>query len=219
MDKLRPRTKSFDVEAFDASVRVRVKTRFAPPVFDWGLNAEYVYTITEDGAILLEVEVTPDGEIPLVLPRIGLVSTLPSEMMNVTWYGKGPGESYIDTQSAAKLGLWQATVDELFTNYVRPQENGNRTDVRWVRVTDAQGIGFEAHGDPVLNFSAQRYTAQDLTKAEHTYELEPRETVTLALDHRHQGIGTASCGPSALKPYELNAEPFHFAYRLLPVVR
>jgi beta-galactosidase/evolved beta-galactosidase subunit alpha len=135
----------------------------------------------------------------------------------VTWLGRGPGESYADSQQAARVGLWRASVDELWTPYVRPQENGNRSGTRWVALRDAAGAGLLAAGDPALNFSAQRYTTEDIDRAEHTYELAPRPTITLHLDYQQNGLGSGSCGPGTSPAYQLQAEPFVLSVRLRPL--
>jgi beta-galactosidase len=105
-------------------------------------------------------------------------------------------------------------VDGLQTPYVYPQENGNRTDVRWVSFTDGSGAGLLATGAPVLDFSARRWTSEQLDAAEHTVDLIPGGYVYVNLDHAQQGIGSASCGPPALPRYQLLARPATFTVGL-----
>ncbi|MDQ5853335.1 MAG: beta-galactosidase small subunit, partial [Chloroflexota bacterium] len=202
----------------DRAVRVAVRSCVAPPVYESAFDCSYIYTIYGSGDVLLEVEGTPRGEWPATLPRIGLELTLPGALDRVLWLGRGPGESYADTRQAARFGLWRAGVDELFTPYVRPQENGNRTETRWVALQDARGVGLLAAGEPMLDFSAHRFTTEDLDRAEHTCELVPRPTITLHLDYRQNGVGSGSCGPGVMPPYQLHAAPFAFRVRLRPVV-
>jgi len=191
-----------------------VRTRVAPPVRGFGIFCEYTYTITGDGAVRLEVHGTPDGEWPCFWPRIGLEMTLPLAYRQVEWLGRGPGESYRDTKEAQRFGLWRADVDELFTNYVFPQENGNRTDVTWVAFRDVAGVGLKAAGAP--NFSAHRFTPMDLETARHTHELRPRDKIIVHLDWQHHGIGSCSCGPGPWPEHELKAQEFRFAVLLQP---
>jgi beta-galactosidase/evolved beta-galactosidase subunit alpha len=145
-----------------------------------------------------------------MLPRIGLDMTLPGILDHVTWLGRGPGESYADTKQAARFGLWQATVDALLTPYVRPQENGNHTDTHWVALQEERGVGLLAAAQPTLEFSAHRFTTEDLDQAQHTYDLTPRSTITLHLDLQQNGVGSASCGPGVMEAYQLKARPFTF---------
>lgn len=194
----------------DAAVRVSVRACLAPPSHEAAFDCAYEYTIFGDGEIALELRGTPRGDWPATLPRIGLEMTLPGALDQVTWLGRGPGESYADSKQAARFGRWSAGVDELFTPYVRPQENGNHADTRWVALRDSRGFGLLVAGDPSLEFSAHRFTTADLERARHLHELAPRPTITLHLDYRQNGLGSASCGPGVLPPYQLHAEPFVF---------
>jgi beta-galactosidase/evolved beta-galactosidase subunit alpha len=201
----------------DATVRVTVLSCVAPPVYQAAFDCRYAYTVFGDGEVFLEVQGTPRGDWPATLPRIGLELTLPGALDQVAWLGRGPGESYADSKQAARFGLWRAGVDELWTPYVRPQENGNRSDTRWVSLNDSSGAGLLAAGEPTLNFSAHRFTTEDIDRAEHTYDLAPRPTITLHLDYQQNGLGSASCGPGVMAPYQLRAEPFVFRVRLRPL--
>lgn len=196
------------------SVMVKVQTRIAPPVLAWGFHAEYLYAIDRSGIVTLQTTGTPYGNPPRTLPRLGLVMTLPKPFENVTWYGLGPGESYPDSRQAARVGVYQMKVDDLFTNYVMPQENGNRSDVRWVSLTDERGAGVLAAGHPLMQFSAHHVTTQQLDTAHHTCDLDWNEEITLHLDDAQHGLGTASCGPGPLSQYELVTGSFSFTVSL-----
>jgi beta-galactosidase/evolved beta-galactosidase subunit alpha len=201
----------------DSTVRVSVSACIAPPVYQAAFDCHYAYTIFGDGDVYLEVHGTPRGDWPAMLPRIGLELTLPGALDQITWLGRGPGESYADSTQAARFGRWRASVDQLWTPYVRPQENGNRMDTRWVALRDISGAGLLAAGEPTLNFSAHRYTTEDIDRAEHTYELATRPTITLHLDYQQNGLGSASCGSGVMPEYQLSAHPFIFRVRLGPL--
>ena len=113
------------------------------------------------------------------------------------------------------MGVYACMVDDLYTPYVYPQDNGNRTDVNWVTFTNTRGMGLIAVM-PSLNFSAHRFTTENLTEAKHTCDLIPMDFITLNLDYRHQGLGSASCGPGVLPQYELKPHEFAFSVRLKP---
>ena len=198
----------------DKMVRIKVRSRIAPPVLDLGFECEYVYTIYGSGDVILEAHGVPKGTIP-ILPRIGLQMTLPGELDRVSWYGRGPGECYVDSKQANRVGVYSCRVDDLYVPYVYPQENGNHTDVRWVSLVNTRGMGLMAVM-PNLNFSAHRFTTQDIEAAQHTCDLIPRDEITLNLDYRHHGLGSASCGPGVLPQYELHPHEFDFAIRLKP---
>jgi beta-galactosidase/evolved beta-galactosidase subunit alpha len=201
----------------NGAARITAQVRIAPPIHGRAFRCEYKYTVTGDGAVLIAVHGMPEGDWPEMLPRIGLQLTVPVEFHRFAWFGRGPGESYSDTKQANRFGWWQAGLDKLYTPYVFPQENGNRTDVRWVSLTNQRGTGFRAVGQPTLDFSAHRFTTADFEKAQHTYDLVPRNFITLNLDYRQNGIGSCSCGPRPWPQYWLKPEEFRFAVRLAPV--
>ncbi|MGI6544541.1 MAG: glycoside hydrolase family 2 TIM barrel-domain containing protein [Limnochordia bacterium] len=199
----------------DNTVQVTEQVRIAPPVLTLGFACTYTYTIHANGDLFIGVHGIPQGELP-ALPRIGLQMRIPGEFSQVRWYGRGPGECYIDSKMANRVGLYGCTVDELYTPYIFPQENGNRTDVRWVALTTLRGMGLLACGNPTFNFTALRYSTEALDAATHRHELVPEENITLHLDYKHHGLGSASCGPGPLPQYCLNPEEFSFQYRLRP---
>ncbi|MHB1458961.1 MAG: glycoside hydrolase family 2 TIM barrel-domain containing protein, partial [Armatimonadota bacterium] len=201
-------------QAQDGSVKVLVKSRIAPPIHDRCFRCEYEYTIYGNGYINMEVHGVPEGEWPDTLPKIGLTMSLPEEFDSASWFGRGPGESYVDTKQAGKFGIYSKSVDELYTPYVFPQENGNRTDTSWVTLTNTKGTGIFAQGAPLIDFSAHRFTAEDFEKARHTYELIPRDEIILSLDYQHNGIGSASCGHTPWSQYLLHPHEFKFSVRM-----
>jgi len=220
---LQERVQTIDIKELSASsLRIAVQVRIAPPVYDWSLNCTYTYTIYGSGDVTVNVEGAPQGNAPQTLPRVGLTLTLPKALDRVRWYGRGPGESYADSKQAGRFGIHASSVAGLMTPYEKPQENGNRTDVRWVSLADIRGTGLfaaaagEAAGTPALNFSAHHYTVEDLEQAKHHCDLVPRDEVILHLDYAQNGLGSNSCGPAALPQYELKCEPFRFGFRLTP---
>lgn len=216
LDRLMQRVDSCTYEEKDAQVIVQFKLRIAPPVYDYGIRCVVTFTVHPNGEMAWEAAGEPEGKLPDMLPRIGWQMEIPQVFDHVTWYGRGPGESYADSKIANAIGLYNKKVRDLQFPYVFPQENGNRTDVRWVALNDIRGAGFMAFGDPVMEFSAHRYTTQDLEKARHLHELGERDTITLNLDYRQNGLGSNSCGPAQLPAYALKPEPFQFQIRLKP---
>lgn len=194
-----------------------VRTRVAPAGTDLGLYADYRWTADET-RVRLTVTVTPDGEWPCPLPRLGVRLALPATCDQATWYGGGPGEAYPDSRSASRLGRYAMPVDALQTPYVRPQENGARADVRWAELRDAAGRGLRmvAAGDP-LWFTARRWTSEELDAADHTTDLVPGDAVWVNLDHGQHGLGSQSCGPGPLPQYHLTVGPAEFAVQFSAV--
>ena len=192
-----------------------VRTRVGMAGSDAGLLATYTWRAEGDG-LSLTVDVVPEGEWTVPLPRLGVRLALPAGLDRLEWFGRGPGEAYRDTRRAARVGRFAASVDALQTPYVRPQENGSRTEVRWATLTDGRGAGLRVDGRPHLEVTARRWTSEDLDAATHTPELVPRDRIWVNLDHAQHGIGTASCGPGVLPQHTLEAVPTTLAMRLSP---
>lgn len=200
-------------EQSEQKIVVKVKAYIAPPAERHGFICEYTYTVYGNGDVLLHVAGQPRGKMPH-LPRIGLQMTIPNEFNSVDWFGRGPGECYADTKEANLVGRYHKTVAELFTNYVFPQENGNREETRWVSLTNRNGEGLFASGYPTLNFSASYYTTADIEGAHHQNKLSPRDEITLNLDYKQCGMGSGSCGPETFEAYRIQPEAFEFTIRL-----
>jgi beta-galactosidase len=192
-----------------------VRTRVAPAATDVGMLARYRWQ-ADGEALVLTVGVEPDGDWPVPLPRLGLRLALPASITDVEWFGAGPGESYVDSAQAARIGRFASTVDQLQTPYAFPQENGNRRLVRWAELRGPDG-GVRIEGTPTFELTVRRWTTEDLDAAQHPTDLAPRDQVYVNLDLGQNGLGTASCGPGVLPQYELAAAPASWAVRLVPL--
>lgn len=181
-----------------------------------GFACESVYTVYGSGDIVIETRVTPDPSLP-PLPRIGLQLALRRAYETMTWFGRGPHESYADRKEGAPLGVYRGSVEAQYVPYVTPQENGNKTDVRWVSFSDEQGLGLLVVAEePLLQVSAHHYSTQDLTLARHTCDLKRRDDIYVHLDARQSGLGGESCGPRTLAQYLVPPEEVTFRLRLRP---
>lgn len=214
LNAMQRRRKSVVVEETDTKVTIIVSEKIAPPVLDWGYDVTTTYSISESGVIHIDVDAKKVGKGSRTLPKIGLQLQVDRSLKNVAWSGRGPGESYPDTKLANRFGVWHSDVENLFTNYVVPQENGNRTDTAWVSLTRDDGLGVFVKGT-AFNFSAREYTTANIDAAAHTYDLCKSGTIELNLDHRIHGIGSASCGPGVLEQYQLLNDHFSFSFDLL----
>ncbi len=188
-------------------------TEVKPPA---QFHCRYVYTIYGSGDIQIEATVDPAVEGLPFLPRVGVQMALPPGFDYVSWYGRGPHETYADRKEGARVGLYGGTVDAQYVPYIVPEENGNKTDVRWVVVSNDEGVGLLVVGSPTLEFSAHHYTMENLTTATHTYELTHRDDITLNLDAAQSGLGSASCGPGRLEEYQVKPTEIRYRIRLRP---
>ncbi|KAK4166385.1 evolved beta-galactosidase subunit alpha [Cladorrhinum sp. PSN259] len=199
----------------DDVVEVVSKGRIAPPVMNWGLEVTSTYRFTADH-VSIQTHAKPTGHLlPRAWGRFGLVTAL-AGCQSARWYGRGPGESYRDKKLSQLVGTWELGVDDLVTDYEFPQENGNRTDVRWVEFLGRLGstsckssrLIRARYGDlSEASFSALPYSAKDLDESKHPYELHDRKRndTVVRLDWAHHGLGTGSCGPETLPQYTLDA--------------
>ena len=213
---LQHRVEGVDSRSSDAGAEIVVTTRVAPPSLAWSVRCTYRYVFDGLGRLAISVEGRPEGGAPATFARTGLVTALVPSLREVAWYGLGPHETYPDSKTAGRLGRYQASVEELETPYVVPQENGNRSDVRWFQVSDGHR-GVLVTGAPLFGFSTHRWSTKALAKALHQDELVAEPRTWLHLDHRQYGLGSAACGPGPLEPYVLTSGPFRFAFGLWPV--
>lgn len=144
------------------------------------------YIVGADSTVSVENTITPTKD----MYRIGMQMALSKEYNMMTWYGRGPHETYADRKTGAKVGIYSGSVKEIIHNYMRPQENGNRTDVRWAALTDVEGKGikFEYGGGELLNVSIWPYSMEDLEKAKHINELPERDYVSFNIDYCQCGV-------------------------------
>ena len=181
------------------------------------------YTVFGTGDVLVENRFEPGSEDLPEIPRFGMSLTLPQTMDRVEWYGRGAHESYWDRRSSAAVGRWSTAVDSLYYPYARPQENGNRSDTRWVAFTDASGSGLLAVGLPTLDFSAHFYELDDFDEGQeksnrHTIDLVRRDFVTVHLDLRQTGVGgDNSWGAVTHREYTLWPQVLEHTFLLRPL--
>lgn len=190
-------------------------------------KAGYTFSVTHsfrvltDGSILMNSVIRPNNA-GTVLPRIGLRTELPSAMEQLAWYGRGPWDSYIDRLAGAQLGVHQSTVKDQYVPYVRPQEHGTKQDVRWMSLTNDEGMGLLVVAPTPIAAGATHYRPQDNytdrnNRARHTYEFKSCTPTILTLDAATRGLGNASCGPDVLGKYELRSHDVQMHLILRPL--
>jgi beta-galactosidase len=218
LDVWRVASESWDVKrvqairADDGAVRVDVEA--AIPVISSAYSASY--TVYPSGDIDVELSFAPGiGTLPM-LPRFGMQMAMPAGFERVAWFGPGPEETYAD-RNEARVGRHAGTVDGQWTEYSKPQENGNKVDVRWLAITNKAGVGLLAVGMPRLSAAVRHYTHEDIWVAKHTYELTRRPETYLNLDHGQMGVGgDDSWGALPHEPYQLPARAYGYRFRLRP---
>lgn len=211
--------KDAKAERVDANT-ARVTVNAALPA----VNASYtlVYTITGDGQIAVDAAYKPGDRPVAMMPRFGLELVVSPGLERMSWYGRGPAETYADRQFE-RVGLYSSTVAEQWFEYSRPQENGNKTDVRWVELTNKDGIGLRAIGAPTLSVAASHVTKGDLESTDYSFKLPRRPEIYLNLDMAQMGVGgidSWSQNAYPLPAYRIAADqPHQYRFRLVPVGR
>ncbi len=217
LDRQELRLIGLDIEEHDSRVEVSTHHRAMYPGVEARIEWKCRYEISGRGEIALESTiVVPDAFEDL--PRIGVILTIPSDLEMIRWYGKGPHESYCDRKSGAPVGVYSGTVSEQFTPYIVPQENGNKSDVRWMCLERTDGLGVLFVADPLMEASAHHFTPHDLDRAYHTNELEMHDEIYVCLDCRQRGLGTASCGPDTLEQYRIRSGTYQYSVRIHPKI-
>ncbi|MDD4646181.1 MAG: glycoside hydrolase family 2 TIM barrel-domain containing protein, partial [Bacteroidales bacterium] len=191
------------------------------------------YKVYGTGDIMVEYQFEKKREGLPEIPRIGLNLILKKEFDKVKWFGRGPGENYWDRKTASLIGLYKNKVAELYTPYIRPQENGYRTDVRWVSLSNLTGQGLLIVGEPLICFSAHHNKREDFTSQEknsdeslknpaqyntHTTDIIPQDLVSLYIDLGQMGVGgDNSWGAQTHPEYRFEGKSYQYRFRLKPI--
>ena len=181
------------------------------------LDVTITWKIEAAGKIDADIAVTKDDEFP-DLPRFGVRMFLDKKLSAVRYFGMGPQESYCDKHQAASHGLYQANVDDLHEDYIRPQENGSHYDCEYVELNNSR-YGIVASAENAFSFNASYYTQEELEKKTHNYELIESDSVVFCVDYALNGIGSNSCGPVVLDQYRFDDVLFRFQFTLIPYVK
>lgn len=176
-----------------------------------------MYILADNGTLTVKCQLTPDTNYVHKMARAGITFDLPAAYNQVKYLGRGDEETYADRKQYGHIGLFNTTAQDMFVPYVNPQACGNRTDVRWLQLTDTKKSGLNIISDNNFEFSALPYQDSNLEVAKHINELEDRGTITVHLDSEQGGVGTATCGPGILPAYRVNVAPKSFEFILEPV--
>lgn len=181
------------------------------------LDVTITWKIESAGKIDADIAVTKADEFP-DLPRFGVRMFLDKKLSAARYFGMGPQESYCDKHQAASHGLYQANVDDLHEDYIRPQENGSHYDCEYVELNNSR-YGIVASAEKAFSFNASYYTQEELEKKTHNYELTESDSVVFCVDYALNGIGSNSCGPVVLEQYRFDDVLFRFQFTLIPYVK
>lgn len=172
------------------------------------------YVLFGNGLIEVDMQMKADTSMPDLI-RFGMSMGISKSLINTTYYGNGPFENYPDRKRAATVGIYNIKTDSLFTNYLYPQENGNRTDTRWLKVSELKGNGLKITGEPFFAFSIWPYSALNIEKARHPYNLKPQGFYTLNIDLVQTAIGGTLS--SRLPQYLLKSRNYQLKFSISPI--
>jgi beta-galactosidase len=192
------------------------------------------YLVHDDGTVDVSFSLTKTDLRLEEIPRVGMQMTMPDRFTNLAWYGRGPHENYNDRKTSAFVGMYESSVAEQYVPYVRPQENGYRTETRWLTVTDNTGTGLRFEGFPVFSFAALNYLHEDFESPgriagyrpdaklvnTHIDDVNPRDLVCVNIDYGQMGVGgDDSWGARTHEKYCLRDARYNYSFRIIPVTR
>jgi beta-galactosidase len=185
------------------------------------LRLEVTYTVFAEGGMVIDTKakrVDYNHEIASpTLPRFGFEFKMPEDYENITFFGRGPHESYEDLRHSTRLDVYKTTATDNYEHYIKPQENSAHVETRWMSITDVGGNGLMALStNRTFSFNCCHYTPKQLTDTAHDYELVPLRETVVNIDYRNAGAGSAACGPKLDEKYRIEEYEFDFSFRLLP---
>ncbi|HHZ99991.1 MAG TPA: DUF4981 domain-containing protein, partial [Candidatus Marinimicrobia bacterium] len=188
-----------------------------------GSSTNTIYSIVGDGSVEIHHSFQVGSKELPELPRIGMIFSLPGDFTELKWYGRGPHESYWDRKTSAAVGLYSGIVWEQTFRYVRPQETGNKTDVRWMSLSNGK-VGLKVIGNPTFDGSVHHYPYDDLDHIPHSQRhgaihIQPTDIVTWLVDYRQMGLGgDNSWGARTHPEYTLPAKDYEYSFTMKPFI-
>ena len=230
--------KSFNYDMLDNNmVKVKVKYELT------NINSFYttIFLINSEGEMKISNHFQYGGKLSdAEMPRFGMNFQIPKNYSNVSWYGRGPHENYVDRMDSAFMGIYKSSVSELGFDYSRPQENGYRTETKWLKLTDENGIGFKIFGLPNISFSAHNNTIEDfddgirennlgenlsarsriVKKQRKPIDIPKRDFISLNIDLKQMGVGgDNSWGARPLLKYLIQPGSFKYSFIIKPILK
>ncbi|MDQ0972527.1 beta-galactosidase [Neobacillus niacini] len=207
---------SFLVDAKSTSATV-VTTEFTLPATL--SSCKIVYTIMGDGEITVDYQLEPGNDLSEI-PEVGMLTTLDGRFDTITWYGKGPYENYWDKEKGAKIGIYSGKVKDQYVPYLRPQECGNKTGVRWALLTNQQGEGLKISGSPTVEVNALPYTPFELEEHDHGYKLPSSDKTVVRINYKQMGVGgDDSWGQKTHPEFTLFANRFYsYSFKIKGII-
>ena len=179
-------TKVKEIKRIDHStVQIMVEYNIPTTVESW---CRIIYTIFGDGCVKVDYHLKPGQGLPEI-PEIGLLFTLPSDFNRIQWYGRGPHENYIDRLKSAHVEIYDAAIEEQMTPYLKPQECGNKVEVRWAKIYGVKPYGLLFEGNPAMEMNALGYLPEEIEMASHQCNLPASDKTIVRVNYMQMGVG------------------------------
>ena len=181
---------------------------------DIGASYKLTYSVNGSGKVQVEASYSPTSDNIPLMPKFGMRMKLPSDLNTINWYGRGPSENYPDRKTGYLIGLNELKLENFITDYVAPQDNSNRCDVRWFTFSDQKHESIKITGLQPLCFRAWPYTEDDLEKVIHSFEFPQRDFINLNIDLNIHGVGgNDSWGARTLDKYTIDGnKPYSYGF-------
>jgi beta-galactosidase len=214
LDCLRCTDRALSVMHEEDAVAVTMSRTYIGTQPEWPIHYRQTCRVMPGGIVRFDHHVEIDERLPS-LPRVGVIFATVPGFEQVTWFGRGPHENYIDRNAGAAVGRYGGMVDAQFVPYIMPQENGSKSDVRWFTLSNGE-ITFRVQAQPRFEFSVHHVTPADLFACRHTPDVEDarRPETIICIDYKQRGLGTGSCGSQTLEPYCVPPGIYDFAFTI-----
>ena len=184
-------------------------------------DVDLCFIVCADGTMMVNSLIRPASS-GAIIPKLGFRLEMPQEMEQLSWFGRGPWDSYVDRKEACLPAIYHSTVTDQYEEYILPQEHGTKQEVRWLSLTNDNGQGLLFAAPDQMAASAvhfrpeDNYTNKD-TRSKHTYQFKTCSTAVVNLDAVTRGLGNNSCGPDVMDKYELRAANTAFRFFIIPL--
>lgn len=219
-DRMTEAVRNFHIMASEPhSVQISVEIAVGAKGEAMAFRTITIYSIDVRGQVSMDISLEPLRVNLPPMPRFGLELRMSDSFDQLSWFGRGPHECYADRKESGKLGIYSGTVAEQFVPYIKPQENGNKNEVRWARMTDKMGRGLYFTSDALFNLSAHHYSTEDMTRTKHAHLLRRLDETIIKLDAAQSGIGNHSCGYApTLDSYLIKPQKMNFQIQMSPLI-
>jgi beta-galactosidase len=195
----------------DTTVLIKGNFHLNSDVVQSILSVDFAWEINGEGTVKCDISAQKNGSLPW-LPRLGVRLFLKKEYESAEYTAFGPDDNYVDKCQSSYFGKFKNNITDMFEDYIFPQENGSHKDCENLKISNGkEEIEFLSYDKP-FTFSALHYTSEELTAANHNFELTPGNDTVVCIDYMQSGVGSSSCGPILDEKYRLNESLMQYSF-------